>query len=89
MQPNTASFSSLYLIDSLFLQAPPPVAEPATAAMSKLSLSDQPFETHGTIRPAHPFDAEAAAEKLRKAMKGIGKCGWGWEENQTLSVSHG
>ena len=49
------------------------MAQPATAAMAKMSLHDQPFETHGTIKPAHPFDAEAAAEKLRKAMKGIGK----------------
>ena len=55
------------------------MAQPATAAMAKMSLHDQPFETHGTIKPAHPFDAEAAAEKLRKAMKGIGKLDCQWD----------
>jgi annexin A7/11 len=28
--------------------------------------------THGTIKPSTNFNAEAEAEKLRKAMKGIG-----------------
>ncbi|XP_022079519.1 annexin-B12-like [Acanthaster planci] len=53
-------------------QGPPPVAQPVTAAMSKMSLKEQPFETHGTIKPAHPFDAEKDAEVMRKAMKGLG-----------------
>ncbi|XP_071808999.1 annexin A4-like [Asterias amurensis] len=53
-------------------QGPPPVTQPVTAALGKMSLNDQPFECHGTVKPAHPFDAERDAEILRKAMKGIG-----------------
>ena len=50
------------------------MAEPAVAAMAKMSLHE---ETHGTIRPVDPFDAEEDAGTLRKAMKGMGKLWFG------------
>ncbi|XP_030834955.1 annexin A5 isoform X1 [Strongylocentrotus purpuratus] len=52
--------------------APPAVQEPVTSQLSRMALTDQPFETHGTVRPHHPFDAEQDASVLRKAMKGMG-----------------
>ncbi|XP_071496710.1 uncharacterized protein, partial [Diadema antillarum] len=53
-------------------KAPPAVQEPVTSQMQRMALTDQPFETHGTVKPYHPFDAENDAQVLRKAMKGMG-----------------
>ncbi|XP_072165112.1 annexin A5-like isoform X2 [Diadema setosum] len=53
-------------------KAPPAVQEPVTSQMQRMALTDQPFETHGTVKPYHPFDAETDAQVLRKAMKGMG-----------------
>ena len=61
-------------------QGPPPVTQPVTAALGNMSLNDQPFQCHGTVKPAHPFDAERDAEILRKAMKGMGKYQVTWAQ---------
>ncbi|XP_070545070.1 annexin A5-like [Ptychodera flava] len=54
-------------------KAPPPMEKPARMKEEQnFKIKDQPFECHGTVRPANPFDAEEDAEILRKAMKGIG-----------------
>ena len=71
----------LYVIFPLIIcpcipQAPPAVAEPVSSQLSRMALTDQPFETHGTVQPYHPFDAEQDAEILRKAMKGMGMSHW-------------
>ncbi|XP_077999032.1 annexin A5-like isoform X2 [Glandiceps talaboti] len=54
-------------------KVPPPMDKPVTLKEDEsYKIKDQPFECHGTIKPASPFDAEEDAEILRKAMKGVG-----------------